>query len=312
MTQEKSSLESHLSVLDEVAPAFVQPKGGLPAVVLHRFDDLAERYYYRLSNGLLVGKYLSATETSKKALGHSKAIVEYYGKMGTDFASGYATMRATRGDILHHVIENLERLEEYSFERIYSDVFREAQARGYDFKASEWADYAVRAVAAWLQFKHDYDVEILACEYPVYSDRYGVAGCIDAPALMRWPKNSKKKRRVIIDHKFTNGLYESHAFQLEAYKAILNDMLEETGTGEPFTHIFNFRPTDWKYTSGKPGYQLKNWTNKTAFSKNIRSYLEMAIPSGWVNPPSGFFSMRGKFRVNGKFDIEQHLHHTEL
>lgn len=277
----------------QVTPVY---NGFAPAEVLWRTDKYSERYYFRRPEGKPPKGYLSVTSFVKKALPTSQALINFY--KNNNNADEIRDERAEYGTVLHIVAVQTVTEGGGSFEDIRETFRGEAMAtKGAD--PEKWAFDGVRDVLAFIVFVLDREVEILAAEYPVYSDKYGLGGCIDFVVRMKFGKD---KVNALLDIKSgRKGFWESHEAQLHSYKVIWN---EDPVRREvfPVTHVFNWRPTEWR---DKPKYELKNQT-ESIFAETIEHRMELAKLEGWIDPPTTRQIIRGDFSLQ-TFDPNNHI-----
>lgn len=158
-----------------------------------------------------------------------------------------------------------------------------------------WRRDIMNDLAAWQKFKKDYEVNVLACEYPVYCSKYRIATPVDVMCEMTW-----RKKRVIaaIDIKSTTSDisgYDAYLLQMLFIRYAFNKAFETV----KMTHIFNWSlkdrlrsPADYRLKerdfSDKPGGM-----SKTAFDLylKISEARKLHVPTGNVvyfgNKPGG-------------------------
>jgi hypothetical protein len=286
-----------LDFWDEIIPIF---NGFAPATVLYRSDNWKDRYYFRRPEvGPAVG-YLSMTSFVKKALPTGQALINWYKNNGAS-ADDIRDERAEYGTTLHIAAITAVITGGGSFEAV-SEYFEEAAKNTPGADPKKWVYDGVRDLVAFLQFIRDRNVEILAAEYPVYSDRWGVAGCLDLVCRMDW---NKSRVNAIIDLKSgRKGFWDSHECQLAGYRAVWNEM---NGSFFEVPFIFNWRPSEWRET---PKYELKNQSD-SVFTETIEHRLALAKLEGWVDPPTTRQIISGTFEI-GSFDWKNHVENRPL
>ena len=268
---------------------------------LFRYDKGVERYYFRFEKGQPSIGYLSVTEFCKKSLGTSAQLAEWKGNVGNDYASSFSRMRAEQGTNMHEIFTQVLKDGKGNFQLIAEETRERAISLGFAYAATDWADHIIKAVAAFLTFVKEKEVEPISAEFTVCSDKYGLAGSIDLPCTLMF---NKKRVTAIVDYKL-GGFYESHELQLHAYKELWNEWY---GNIKPVTHVFNFSPNEWK--GSKPTYKFKNQT-KSIFADSIKHRLQTAKIEGWVDPPTTHFDIVGDFEIES-FDIENHVTKTAI
>jgi hypothetical protein len=279
---------------EQVTPIY---NGFAPAELLYRSDKFKDRYYFRRPEGSPPVGYLSMTSFVKKALPTSPYLLKWYQTHGAQ-ADEMRDERSEYGTILHIVCVRTVINGGGSFREI-RETFREAAKATEGANVEQWEEDGVRDVLAFLTFVVETEVEILAAEYPVYSDKYGLAGCLDFVVRIKF---GRVKVNAIVDLKSgRKGFYESHEAQLHGYKTVWN---EDPYRREvfPVTHVFNWRPSAWRDI---PKYELKNQT-ESIFAETIEHRMELARLEGWVDPPKFRQVIDGEFTLEN-FDWKNHI-----
>ena len=165
--------------LVELAPVFATDELMQPREKLFRYDSPQSRYYFRFPTPETEIPYLGATGAVDKLTPGSEALTPWYAKNG-ETAYLMARIAADYGSLMHVCIGDFERNGRYvDWRELEEYAFRAAMDTGYQFAAHEWGFHLPRNLASWIQFCEDSEVQVLAVEYPVWSDRYSIATLCD-------------------------------------------------------------------------------------------------------------------------------------
>lgn len=130
---------------------------------------------------------------------------------------------------------------------------------------SIWRYRALNDLFAWQSFKAEHNVEIIACELPVWSDKYRIATCLDFVATMRVKENPRKRKDikwidkiVLIDVKTgdSGAAYDEYIYQLEFGRYALYDLYGLPNAIE----IYNWHPKKREISNG--GFAFVNQSGK--------------------------------------------------
>lgn len=214
---------------------------------------------------------------------------------GKDQADEYVSKTADYGTALHIAIAEYCRnngvdwaeFEQWAFE-ILSDAGMTAETVQYALPEF------IRDFAALIQFFHDYRVEVIAVEIPVWIDE-GVATLIDLVVEMdaknydKTPPEKRQRHRAIINLKSgKKGFYESHIMQLVGERWMFNEVYADV-LGYEIEHVYNLAPSDWKT---KPSYKIKNQTETIGFDNMVEQFemfLKLGKARGVLAQPSRTF-----------------------
>ena len=128
-------------------------------------------------------------------------------------------------------------------------------------------------LVCWLKFIKEYEVEPLACELSLASERIGIAGTLDMPCMMNF---NRKRVMAIVDIKTSrSGFFEDHGIQLNICRELLIDNFHIEGFEPQEIMLFNWRP------SGEFG-ERKNWTDDESVKR--KSALMPKIAEAWFTP----------------------------
>ena len=138
---------------------------------------------------------------------------------------------------------------------------------------------------AYFKWKKEYNVEIITCEFPVFSDLFWVASCIDLVVQMDF---NRKRVIAIVDLKSGTARadHPDYKLQLAIYKMLWNkDFIDSSFE---VTHIFNWQPKDRQKAPND--YNLVNHTEKN-FTVEQVTYFLSGVPLFW----NEFYQPKGKF-----------------
>lgn len=286
-------------MIEEIKPGFV--KRIVPSQRLFRLDSEDDRYYYNESKR----GYLSVTSAIKKSLPISPGLLKYYADNGWDAVQETLNSTSEKGTMMHMVFLQIINEGRGNFEQIWNFAFDYAKGAGYEKNAAEWADFACKATASLLTFFKEKEVDIIAAEFPVASNKYNVAGMIDLICEMTF---NKKRVNAIVDYKSgMKAFYPSHEAQLQVYKMIFNEVY---GDIVPVEMIFNWSPKDFiDYTN--PTYNLKNQTGTKYTEEIMHKRLEILNLEGDINPPTSYQRYVGDFEIFN-FDAKKSCHEYSI
>lgn len=311
--QKEDTLPPHLidvDFLSEVMPDMVNLKTIAPPYRLFRYDKADDRYYFRYQNQKPIG-YLSMTSFTKKVLPTSPYLIKWMLSLGEENAIYQRDMRAEYGTLTHCITSDLEKEGKGSWEDIYQRAFDDAIAGGYKTEALEWANEAVNDVFSYMVFRKERNVKTIASEFPICSDEFGLAGCIDRIVELDF---NGSRVNAIVDYKSgRKGFWDSHILQLHGYKELWNDLF---GDVFPVTHVFNLAPAA-NSLKAKTKFKLQNQTDAKLSGETVpvkeyvRDLLAMAKKRGMVNPPLSHWELRGAFDLE-TFEPDSHIFKQEI
>lgn len=147
--------------------------------------------------------------------------------------------------------------------------------------------------AAMLQFFHDYRVDVIAVEIPVWLD-CGIATLIDLVVEM----DAKNYDKTLVENRSRinaivnlksgkKGFFDTHFFQLEGERRMFNETYGPI-FGE-IKSVFNLAPNDWR---DNPSYKLKDQTSvANDISKQFELFVEVGKARGVLQTPSKKFTV---------------------
>lgn len=284
-----------MEYLKKLEPQYLKSELLQPKEILWRFDNTQSRYYFRFPEGGDEIAYLGATGAVDALLPKGTGLFDWYARNGA-LAKLQLEVLSSYGTMLHSEIASFERAgRRVNFGEVEGVAARTANVLGFGFTAEDWAYHLPRNLAAWIQFTIDNKVEVLAVEYPVWSDKYSIATLVDIYCEMTF---SKKRVKAIINIKkgATDGhedenkvFYDAHDLQLQIEKTL---WLESSGL--PLDMVFNWSPNNWV---NEPSYTLKNWTDKTKYPADVLADMLPIIKRvrGYFSPPRKSVVLKGEY-----------------
>ena len=270
-----------------------------PPCILYRYNRGGDRYYYtnpESPDGMISYTTLAGYEVG---MSYAERLMKWRAEVGEEAAQYIMKSTAAQGTGEHILIGLFSRGELNSFAEVKDFGFDWALSQGYPHLAAEWMDYYCESIASWMAFVKEKNVEVLAVEFPLFDEEWGIAGLVDIVAEMDF---NRKRRKCIIDIKRNARSGEmKYAFQLQAQKEVWNkkypDIFEIEG-------IFNWSSKNWTRTKGRnPSYDLVNRTvNK--FSSTMSSRLSYIRQEGIISPPITHLLFRGEFSLEGLSEID--------
>lgn len=285
--------EFFLEVFPEIAPRLT---GIASPIKLWRYDKGSDRYYYQRSAGASKA-YLSVTSFCSKSLPTSPFLTRWVGDLGNDAAEFMRDMKAAYGTFMHIECLNIIKTGGGNFEEMTQRAFEAAMFSNYKTYAEQWMEDIVKDALSFITFLKEKEVEVVAGEFPIASDKYLLGGCIDIICSLKFGHG---RVNAILDLKSgRKGFWDSHQLQLSCYKELWNEWFKDIF---PVTHIFNFAPTDWRT---EPKYKLENQTTNQ-FHETVKERMILARKEGWINPPTMHTMYKGAFELE-TFNIENHI-----
>lgn len=264
--------------IEETQHQFIADGFLRPSSFIRRFSNGKDRFYYSTDNDEIT-LYASATTLIKDGYAEDKMALEgWRNKLRLEGKNPTTELEylALRGTIMHILVGeliqghevDLKNLSEY-LSKVAPEILMEPLFADVISNEKTWL---VKALLAFVQFAKDYNVKPLAIELILKSDKYQVASPIDLIVEMDVeekgefgevyktgprkgePKETKRivRKLAIVDLKSSqNGFYDSHYFQLQLYKRILEENYPELKVEA----LFNWSPKDFVKA---PTYNLKD------------------------------------------------------
>lgn len=331
-------------ILQDLEPDYLLPE--LTYLPLKRYTSMGDRYYYRILDGKMYA-YLSFTGFCSKAVPKG---IEYhkwlmnrgvYSEVEREEKALFGTLfhiealKPLRGtDPVHGEGYDLDWLTEEAYKvvdgvktfvYIYEDGRRKKATNFHMLVPPEWRHMAWKwikpfkmGLASWFQFLVDRVVRVIGIEVPLAMSDFALAGQLD---FVHTAHFNKKEVSAITDIKSflwgeddktdSKAFQKAHQLQLELCKRAWNQNYPEI----PVTHVFNFRPINWKKT---PTY---DWVNQTdseyaQVSKRLtwnggksltKAEILLNLYEDELRPPKEALDVVGKISHWKQFDHENHI-----
>jgi len=208
---------------------------------------------------------------------------------GGDKAEEYVQKTADYGTALHIAVAEYCRNSGVEWSEFEQWAFTFLGDMGFQNSTLSYAHAElINDFAALLQFFHDYRVEVIAVELPVWTDA-GVATLIDLIVEMDAKNYTEKteiekrqRMKAIINLKSgKKGFFENHVFQLDGERQMFNETYG--GIFGNVDTVCNLAPNDWRET---PTYKFKNQTEEAnAISPQFSLLIELGKQRGVLSTP---------------------------
>lgn len=276
-------------------PEFASKTAKIQGEKIYRVEIGGLRHYRRESGSVYksLTTFLDAVMPSNKVLQNwREQIAVDLG--GADKAADYVQSTADYGTALHIAVADYCRNNGVDWQEFEQWAFQYLADSGFANGTLQSAQSELtKDFASMLQFFHDYRVDVIAVEIPVWMD-CGVATLIDLVVEMdaknyeKTPDEKRKRIRSIINLKSgKKGFFETHVFQLDGERRMFNETY-----GSIFGNIenvFNLAPTDWK---AKPTYKLKDQTeDANEISEQFSLFIQIGKSRGVLSTPSKKFTV---------------------
>lgn len=239
-----------------------------PSYTIHRVATPKGRYYYTLGKRGKVRFYISVTNLLEKFMPTPRHLLEWIARHGMEGAEKIKNQRGSYGTLMHIANENLVLNHKFDIDSLPDFVkgyFLEHETWG--GKQDEFSDELYKDLYGFYQFLIDREVNALAVEIGVKSDKFGIAGALDLFCTLLW---NGKRVYAIIDYKGSKkGFYESNELQLELYKQCILEEWPELKDKKIM--LFNWSGKNWRKS---PTYNLVDQTNKHSL-KELKLYADM-------------------------------------
>ncbi len=277
-------------------PEFASKTAKIQGEKIYRVEIGGLRHYRRESGRV----YKSLTTFLDSVMPANKFLQQWKEKMavelgGSEQARDYVQATADYGTGLHIAVAEYCRNNGVDWGEFDQWAFQYLGEVGFKNGTLQSAhSELINDFAAMLQFFHDYRVEVIAVEIPVWLD-CGIATLIDLVVEMdeknyteKTPIEQRKRVKSIINLKSgKKGFFETHVFQLEGERRMFNETY-----GHIFGNIetvFNLAPNDWR---DKPTYKLKDQTDDAnEISEQFGLYLQLGKSRGVLATPTKKFTI---------------------
>lgn len=231
------------------------------------------RHYRRGSSGRI---YKSLTTFISQVMPRNKWLENWRANLaaelgGSDKADEYVEATADYGSGLHIATADYCRnngvvwadFEQWAFDYLTASGFKNGTLNAAFGELTK--DFA-----SMLQFFHDYSVDVIAVEIPVFL-KDGIATLLDLVVEMnekaytdKTPPEKRKRIKAIVNIKSgKKGFYSEHLMQLEGERRMFNQTFSKS-VGYTIDNVFNLAPSDWQTV---PTYKIVNQTKAIAAAK---------------------------------------------
>lgn len=247
MKEDKKTIEE-LSAIWYDADFLTQPE------TVYRADGKQRWYFTETPRSVKL--FESTTTWIKRVLPMSYGLLQWFKKNDEAMIEEVLNDTSEYGTFFHIEASKLIINKEYDLGAI--PIVVGAYATSAD--RTWWTEKLTNDIISLAQFLKDKNVEPLACELTLTSEKGGFrrAGTLDLPCKLTF---NKKTVIAIVDFK-TGGIWDEYKFQLEDYKRLFN----ENYPGIEATMTFNWSPNDWK---DKPTYKFVNQTMNKSEMKDF-------------------------------------------
>ena len=209
---------------------------------MYRINTGNGRLYYTYDEEGNVRQYVSATTFVRSVLPTPPHLIEWIRQQGNEYEK-VLDLSANYGTLMHYLNSELLINGSYDLSKIEKVIEPFAIQEGFKYWKNEWADNLKKDMLAFALFIQDYEIEPLAIEMVLASDKYRVAGALDIVCYMTIevdgfsktekfksgarvgqfkPEKQKKRVLAIIDMKSgRKGFHGDHALQLAIHKQAL-------------------------------------------------------------------------------------------
>lgn len=246
--------------------------------IIFRHDVKGHRKYYTMSKDYRYIEKTSVTTMLDKVMPTPFWLVKWRAELGLQEADKLMKQSGKYGTLMHICIEDYLDKKSFDFGTLEARITTYIMTERITFDTWNWKEKLEHDIYAFHHFCNDYQVEPIAIEIMLISEKLGYGGAIDLVCKMRIgtgengkvlksdmkiDKNGQilvdKTREVyaIVDFKSgRHGFSESNEAQVHMYKNLFNEYFPFI----PIEKVFNWAPKDWDKSS-TPAYFLKDQTN---------------------------------------------------
>lgn len=232
-----------------------------PGYTLYRFDNQGLRNYLKVIDGHIVGHGPSVTSVIHAMAPMSPYLLKWYADLGYKEARRVLDESALYGTFVHIIFGNLLLGETLdlgdTLEGRIIDFIASQGERPESLPVGEWVRNCRQDVVGFIQWVHDYQVEPIAIEMPLFKgEDKPFGGTLDLVAKIT---HGDQRVTALIDFKTgRKDFYESHEIQLFALKD-----LWEYNWELPIDRLFNYGCKDFRIPIGKTvtPYRFKDQTD---------------------------------------------------
>lgn len=149
------------------------------------------------------------THSYPKGLGYMK----WLANKGWDEAEAIKTLKGNKGSKVHQAVDNILKGIEVRFDSKFMN-----RDSGYEEELTQQEADAILSFLAWkTETEKEYEIETIANEVTLFSEKHGYAGTIDWLYKLTY-KTTKEVSYWLIDFKTSPDVYTEHIIQVSAYK----------------------------------------------------------------------------------------------
>jgi len=277
---------------EELQAMFVSPsyKKIVSPYRIKRIQKGRHRFYFTAIEEK-INFYISLTSAVSKMLPNPH-LSKWRGELGNVLADEVSKTAAHYGTLYHIIIAEFLKKGELDFDKLNDEVCDYLVQVGLPMAlSSEWFERIHKDMLSFFQFVIEKNVEPVAIEFPIVSDRYGIGTLIDLVCTMDF--NGKRVNAEVDFKSGKKGFFEAHEMQLIIGRDMWNDLYSDEF---PITHIFNFAPNDWRKT---PSYKLKN-QSKSILNQSYKGLVDRCVIESWNTPTKTVAKGKGVFKLGQK------------
>lgn len=296
---------NHEIIIEDTQYEFITNGFIRPVAPIRRFSQGNNRYYYRVEPDGEITLFSSGTTLIKDGYAESEAALEEWRNKlkseGKDpvYELMYAAMRGTllhilAGDFIQQKEISIENLNQY-FISNHPEITTKPYYMEVLISDTLWLQ---KGLLAFAQFVKEYNVQPLAIELILTSEKYMVASPVDMVCTMDIeekgffgevyksgarkgePKETKQVKTItaIVDFKSSKAFYDKHALQLKLYR----QMMSECYPNVKIEGLYNWSPKEW--TSETPTYNLKEQSGGKLEDLCHTVFEQGSIKHKWKEP----------------------------
>ncbi len=283
--------------------------------IVFRFDENGKRKYFSISKQNQYIEQASVTTVLDKAMKTPYWLEQWRADYGLKKANEMMKQAAHYGTLLHICLSDFIFTRKFNLGSLSARIFTYIKEKGLTHDTYNWETKLKHDIYSFAKFVSDYQVEPLAVEIVLLSEKRKYGGGLDLVCKMRIGsgengrvlktdikvdkdgtiiKDLTRTIKAIVDFKSgRHGFSESNEAQLHMYKNLWMEFYPHV----PIDRVFNWAPKDWD-DDEVPSYYLKDQTQSIE-QHLINHYV--AIYYSKVNKPLDTFHILKGDVVYGAF-----------
>ena len=256
--------------INEIIAEYINPSAMIAQPHrIYRIDGAGGRYYYRFDEEGEPLFYTSVTTMLSNQMPRNKMLEKW---MVENFSSMeehrvFLDEKADYGTFMHCEINRLLIANEIDLDQMEERLEAFMSENNLGRECYSWIPELKKDLLSFAQFVFDKEVEPVAVEIVLSSDKLELAGALDLVCYLNF---GKKRVLALVDNKSgRKGFHESHELQLHAYAEMWNEHFPE----KPIEMVFNWSPKDWRGET--PTYKFKNQTDSKN-AKKLEYYIALS------------------------------------